>query len=219
MPRLLKIETKNKIFELRKTGHSIPEISRIIGIPKSTALRYSRMVEILPEFLNRWLERRKPSRIISEKAWAIAHDKAKRLISTIDAKDRILVACALYWAEGNKKDLSFTNTDPVMVETFMQILRKDFNVSDGDFKVSIRIYEDLNQDNCINFWSLVTGLNLKERVSINILKGKKTGKLKYGMCRVRVKKSGLILKTIFAINKQVASIICPHSSTDRTKHS
>ena len=219
MPRLLKQETKNQIFELRKTGHSIPEISRVLKIPKSTALRYSRMVEILPEFVDRWLERRKPSKIISEKAWSAAHQKAASLIPDLNTKERILIACSLYWAEGNKKDLSFTNTDPLMIATFMEVLRKDFNVSDEDFKVSIRIYEDLDQERCIEFWSSVTKLNLKEKVSINILKGKKIGNLEYGMCRVRIKKSGLILKAIFAINRRVHSIISPHSSTDRTKHS
>ncbi len=149
----------------------------------------------------------------------MARGKAERLVKNISSTERLLIDCALYWAEGNKKDLSFTNTDGEMIAVFMDILRTEFQIKNSDFKISIRIYEDLDQKKCVKYWSAVTKLNLQNNVSINVLKGKKTGKLEFGMCRVRVKKGGLLLKTISAINKRVNTLISPHSSTDRTRHS
>jgi hypothetical protein len=44
---------------------------------------------------------------------------------------------------------------------------------------------------------------LGEFVNVNILKGKKSGKCPFGMCRVRVKKGGNMLKYIKALKNIV----------------
>ena len=49
--------------------------------------------------------------------------------------------------------------------------------------------------------------------------GKKNGKLKYGMCRIRVVKSGYLLKIIKSIINLTPELVSPYSSTDRTRHS
>lgn len=69
-----------------------------------------------------------------------------------------------------------------------------------DFRISIRIYEDLDKEKCIIYWLSITGLRREQLISVNVLQGKKIGKLEYGMCRVRVKKGGNLLKKIKAIN-------------------
>ena len=206
MSKLLK-ETKNKILDLRMHGYSIPEIHRLLGVPKSTALRYANTISILPEYKQRWLDRRNGSKIMSDRRLALAKNRANELVPVISKESLVLIAAALYWAEGAKKDFSLTNSDPELIKVFIRILEKIFDIKKEDLKVSIRLYEDLNINEAINFWSEIIGKDLKGNVSINILNGKKTGKLKYGMCRVRVKKSGLLLKTIFAINKRVCEII------------
>ena len=219
MTKLYLQNIKNKAIYLRKHGNSIPEISRALHISKSTSLRYVKGVLILPKFVDRWLERRNASKIISDRSWNIANKLAANLINNLTSKERRLIACILYWAEGNKKDLSFTNTDPGMIAVFMDILRREFKIKNSEFKISIRIYQDLDREKCIRFWSTITKINLHNNVSINTLEGKKVGKLEFGMCRVRVRKGGLLLKPIFAINKRVVAHISPHSSTDRTRHS
>lgn len=219
MVKLLSQNLKNKAIYLRRRGYSIPEIGRALDISKSTSLRYSKGISILPKFIGRWLGRRNASKIMSERSWDEANKLATGMINNLTTKERKLIACTLYWAEGNKKDLSFTNTDPGMISVFMDILRSEFKIKNSDFKISIRIYEDLDKNKCIYFWSAVTKINLHNNVSINILPGKKVGKLEFGMCRVRVRKGGLLLKTISAINKRVVAYISPHSSTDRTRHS
>lgn len=190
MPKLLQHSTIDQIIQLRKHGHSFPEISAILNIPRSTAFRHSQNILILPKFKKRWMERRNSSKILSERAWFVASQKAVAWIDKLNSKERKLLVCALYWAEGNKKDLSFTNTDSSMIALFLDILRTDFKIKNSDFKISIRIYENLNEEECIKHWSAVTKINLQDNVSINILRGKKIGKLKFGMCRVRVRKGG-----------------------------
>ncbi len=205
-PRILN-EIILKIRGLREKGYSIPEMHRLLKISKATISRYSKGVEILPEFKQRWLDRRNASKIISERAWEIAEKSALELLPRVDRATLVAVMSSLYWAEGSKNDFSLSNTDPGLIKVFLYCLRNIFYVKDEDLKISIRMYEDLDRNSCIKFWSNIVGFDLENRVSINILKGKKVGKLQYGMCRIRVRKAGLIFKTIFAINKRVTKLI------------
>lgn len=200
-------KTIEQLIEKRQKGFSVPELSRLFSISKSTALRYVKNIEILPEFKQRWLDRRNASQIISERQKVLAKTKADEIVGQFDNQSLALIAASLYWAEGAKKDFSLTNSDPDMIKVFVTILKKVFNVKSEDIKISIRLYDDLIIEDAINFWSSVVGVNLHNNVSINILNGKKKGKLKYGMCRVRVKKAGLLFKTIFAINKRVIEVV------------
>ena len=206
MRKTLSKGTFLKVKNLRKHGYSIPEISRVVGVSKSTALRYAKVIKILPRYRARWLARRNASKIISERNWLIAYKEAERTIKVITKRDISLVIASLYWGEGAKADLSFSNTDPNMIRVFMYAMRRVFNVPNDDFKISIRIYEDLDEYECIRFWSKIVGIPLKGRVSINVLKGSKLGKLKYGMCRIRIRRGGLILKRLSAIIMKITEL-------------
>ena len=202
-------EEIRQVIYLRKRGHSIPEISRECKISKSTISRHVRYIVILPKYYGRWLARRNASKIMSERDWVEARTRAKKTVQSITHKDLVLIGAALYWADGSKKDFGLSNTDPVLIRIFLFILRNAFDVKDIDLKVSLRIYEDLDKTACLRFWSRVTGIKLNKSTSINILHGSKKGKLKYGMCRVRVKRGGLLLKKIFSIINQIDVLTAP----------
>jgi hypothetical protein len=205
---------RNQIIEKRQQGLSIPELHRMFGISKSTALRYAGNVEILPEFKQRWLDRRNASKIISENSWKIANEVSTELISSINQKELKIFGAILYWAEGAKREFSFINSDPRMVKFFVKILVSAYKVPSSSIQVSLRLFEDISVPDAIKFWSGITELELSNSIPIEIKKGSKVGKLKYGMCRIRVKKGGLLLKTMFAINKRVMSLVSPRSSMD-----
>ena len=200
-----------RIRQLRTQGFSIPEISHELDQSKSTVFRYIQGVEIAPIYRKRWLDRRNASKIISTRNWIAARIKAERAVSELSDKELTLIGVSLYWAEGAKKDFMFSNTDPEMIRVFLAILRKIFRVKDDDIKISLRIYEDLDRNACLKYWSMITGAELDQDTSIDILRGSKNGKLKYGMCRVRVKKGGLLLKEFSAIMGRMIGLISPHS--------
>lgn len=204
---------------LRRRGYSIPEISTRTGVPRTTVQRYSKSVPIARQYQDRWHARRNASKIMSERAWRTADERARKTVSKISTRDLALIGASLYWAEGAKRDLTFTNTDSRMIELFVFILRNVFKVPLDDLTVSLRIYEDLKKGACLRHWSRVTGVHLTNATTISVLRGKKSGKLEYGMCRIRVKKSGWLLKEIFSIINRVFEQCSPRSSMDRTAHS
>ena len=203
------IEKISQAQKLRTKGYSIPEISKLCSIPKTTVLRQVKNIKIDQKYIRRWRERRNSSKRLSKLKWLEADKRAEKIVGNLSRRDLALIASMLYWAEGTKRDFNFSNTDPAMIEVFIAILRAIFKVKDSDFKISIRIYEDLNKKSCIHYWSKVTGLNLERKVSINILEGSKNGKLKYGMCRIRVKKADRLHKELFSIANKLVYKLAP----------
>jgi hypothetical protein len=203
----ISIEKANQIRYLRERGNSIPEIHRLLKVSKSTVFRHCKNIQILPEYQQRWLDRRNASKIISDKAWEMAHKASADLLSSISDKELKILGAALYWAEGAKKQFNFINSDPDMIRLFMHILLYVFKVPVEFIKISIRLFEDISIPKAIEFWANITQIKLDNKTEINLIKGSKNGKLPYGMCRIRVKKGGLLLKNIFAINKRVISMV------------
>lgn len=55
----------------------------------------------------------------------------------------------------------------------------------------------------IRYWAQIIGIPSNRILNVNILKGKKRGKLQYGMCRVRVTKGGNYLKLLQSVAKVI----------------
>lgn len=207
----------SEITKLRRCGHSLPEIKNATGHGSATIFKYIQNVEILPEFLERWKNRKKSSVIRMLENQKKARIEAESIVKNITPKDRILISACLYWAEGNKKDFSLSNTDPILIKTFLECL-SEIGVKKDDIRVSIRIYEDINPKEARKFWAGITNMPVNKISSINVLKGKKKGKLKYGMCRIRVVKGVYFLKYLKSVKDIIGEIIItPHSSTDQNK--
>ncbi|OGH07785.1 MAG: hypothetical protein A2W22_01050 [Candidatus Levybacteria bacterium RBG_16_35_11] len=196
----------NKIIELRSTGYSVPEISKLTGIPKTTVFRYARNVKVLPQFIQLLISKRGGSLFKKTEKENKAIEEAREIFKVLTYREKLLIISSLYWAEGNKKDFSLSNTDPMLIKVFISLLRDTFKIDDDKFRISVRIYEDLDKNECVNFWAKVTNIPADKFIGVNVLSGKKKGKLKYGMCRLRVAKGGDILKKVVGINKIIQEI-------------
>lgn len=195
-----------KIVELRESGLSVREISHTLRIPITTTFCYARNVRIRDEFYERWIERKNSSKTISQEKWNHARETASRFIEEISDRELAIIGTSLYWGEGSKKNFGFTNSDPEMVKVFILFLRRIFHVSNEEFDISLRIFEDLDKKECLNFWSGVTGVSLEEKTKVEVRTGSKKGKLRYGMCRLRVRKSGPILKEMTALIERIGEL-------------
>ncbi len=207
------------IKKLRAKGFSLPEIQRETGIGYGSVFRYIRSVQILPKYQNTWLGKRGGSIKRKRIHELEAYQKAKRQVKGLNEKEKLIFLSALYWGEGGKTDFNFTNSDPEMIKVFVLGLKNILKVNQEEIKASIRIYDDIDMKIALNHWSKVTNIPVNEFVNVNVLKGKKSGKLKYGMCRIRIKKGGNMLKYLLALNKRVVELNSksPRSSTDRTE--
>lgn len=218
MPRLVSRETIQKIKRLRHRGWSLPEIKRETGVGQGTVFRYIQGVEISPKHKKFWMGKRggsiKRKRLAQQKAKV----QAKQTITYLSEKEKLIFLSALYWGEGTKAEFGLSNTDPELIHVFVKGLQNVLGIKKERLAASIRIYEDLDRQKCLQFWSKITGIPVNSFVNVNVLKGKKKGKLPYGMCRIRVKKGGDVLKYIQALKTRTVELYLksPHSLTDRT---
>ncbi len=194
-----------RIVRLRKTGHSLPEIRKILNRGSSTVFKYITGVKILPEYISELKLKQGGSRRRADQAWKKASFQAKNMLSNnLSKEQRLCLLLGLYWGEGSKTELNLINSDPALIKIFM-ICLKDFNIRKSQIKISLRLHDTIDHKAAVRFWSGFLSIEQSKITSIEIIHGKKTGKLKYGMCRVRVTKGSQYFKLLMSLIFQVKS--------------
>lgn len=198
-----------KIHDLRGNGSTVTEIAKDLDRSKSTIFEYIKGIDVPPEILRAISSRRGGSAMRAESRRRRARLRADSLVESLGEREMLIILACLYWGEGDKSEFGFSNSDPRMVKVFTDCLKR-LGLGTERIKVSIRIYEDLDLDSALLYWSGVVGINKEDIVSVNILKGKKIGKLPYGMCRIRIEKGNdyfnLLTATVELISEKFAPI-------------
>lgn len=183
--RKLPVAIQNKILQLRIAGKSIPEISQELGIGKTTVQRYVCHVTVTGGSLDRLRLRQGGSRERALAHRAYASQEADKLLGQISIRDQLMLIIGLYWGEGTKRDFEIINSDPALIATFISSL-KVLGITQERLGVSIRIHRGISVPLAVKYWSKVTGVSAERIKRVEVIDGKKKGKLKFGMCRVRV---------------------------------
>lgn len=186
---MLKAEVRRKATALRKSGHSLSEISQRLHIAQSTVSLWLRNVE-----LSENAKKRINSLGIHGRKKGIETNKRRREAEDIriakkveeyffSGKQKIdsKIACALlYWGEGTKydgnKSVSFINADPEMIQCFLRVFRDSFPLDEKKFRALIHLHEYHDVDRQLRFWSNVTKIPINQ-FNKSYLK-KNTGKSK-----------------------------------------
>lgn len=121
------------------------------------------------------------------------------------------ICLTLWWTEGTKarkgrwKSLIYsaeiTNTDPIIIATFLKYLRERLDVQNERIKVQLQIHQGDNQEELENFWQEVTDVP-REQFNKTIIRpvGNKIGKSR-GTCKIRVHDKALYLELAKRLEK------------------
>jgi hypothetical protein len=192
-------EEINKIISLRERGKTLTEIIKVLNRGKGTIYKYIKDVKIKKEYKEDFLDKKFASKMKSRKEWESAKVWSKLKINRLSERDILLISAMLYWDEGNKQyELNLINSDYFLIKLFIKGLMI-MGVKKEKIKISIRIFNDIDKNKAIRFWLNKLSLNKKNLVSVNVINGSKNGKLKFGMCRVRVEKGSLYFKQIMSM--------------------
>lgn len=184
---------------LRKQGHTLGQLAKRFSIPKTSVWHHIKNIRVPKRFYQ-------PSSIVKSKMdWLRAEQETEHLLSNrFTDREKILVAAAIYWGEGAKRDFNLANSNPELVRVFLQCL-ETLGIERNRFALHVRTFEDLDPEKTIAYWQKITGIS--KVVRTEIIKGKKNGKLPYGMCRVRLLRGGYHLKLLQSLHKKIAHII------------
>ncbi len=196
--RRLLPEEVNQIKSLRRTGHTLSEIKNFTKKSNGTIWKYIQGVSVLPKYKKIWESKRGGSKARSRREWTEAQARAFNIIGNIGFMEKMLVLSCLYWGEGNKTELNLINSDPSMLKVILVCL-KDLGVKNNELKINLRLFDGIDRKKAISFWTRTLELPRGIIQKIDVIPGKKVGKLKYGMCRLRVKKGGKYFKLIISM--------------------
>ena len=197
---------KPRIITLRKSGKTYFEISKIIGIniPKSTLSDWCSSIALSPK------QQRRVDRLMMDgtnrgRAIALAVNKLKRENYIQAVKDRVshlaeelkdkntskIALAMLYLGEGsktNKGALMFGNSDPLVINLFLSLLRYCYKIDEGKFRCTLQCRADQDTTKLEKFWAQTTKIPLsqfyKPRVDPRTI-GRPSYNLNYkGVCRI-----------------------------------
>lgn len=168
-------EIKQKAEEMRKRGFSLGEISDKLNIAKSTASVWVKNVK-LNNFSRKRIAylkiqaRQKASQVIRDKHNLLLYQimiQAQKTLSILDIHNPNIckIICSLlYWGEGGKVDrsMSFVNSDPRMIFTFISLLRRAFDLDERKFRLLVHIHEYHNDNEIKSYWSKITKIPLSQ---------------------------------------------------------
>src|ERR1700690_4334479 len=187
-----------RIRELRRTGHSLPEIKNKTGRRRGTVFRYAHAVPVAREFIESLRSKQGGSKVRSELEWEKAKLRAKRLMGKFTSRDKIMILAALYWGEGTKSELNIINGDPGLLRVFITCLQ-ELDIPKENLRISLRLFGDIPQGKAKLFWARALGLKTEVIHVSEFSKGHKKGKFPFGMCRIRLRKSGPYFKLIMSM--------------------
>jgi len=169
MPRLIKKYIKAK--RLRSRGYSLKEISRELDVSKSTVSRWLCNYPLSKQALKRLKKRGLEARVKSAKTKfkkrrkrreRLLQSSKKFLESVRLTKDHQKIICALlYWCEGGKdtsSGIKFTNSDPLLVKTFLKLFRSAFNIEESKLHVLLHLHSYHDRKKQKEYWSQITGI-------------------------------------------------------------
>ncbi len=197
MKRYLDSEIAQIKTQRKKHRYSFSHLSRLYGIPSSTIRNwcYGDTVFTKGDILRSFHARKREELKESE---TLGTDDMVRM-SIEQAK---LFAAIIYWCEGAKypasNRLALTNSDPDLIRTFLELLRKGFSLDNTKLRVHLQIHANQNYEKLKQYWvdrlSIQGGLFIKP--TITSLNGKKHRAQYYGTCTVRYQDYRLQLKLI-----------------------
>ncbi len=195
--------------KLRKDGRSYSQISAQLNIPKSTLsnwFQYNAQSQQVKNFLNaanRGINKVRLARLHKIRGeelralYAQAEDEAVKEFEYLKYHPLFIAALMIYWGEGDKGQnlVRVTNSEPAVIEVFIQFLREIGGVEDDKIKLHLLLYPDLEDAVLREYWAKEVGhSNFNKSV---VIQGRhKTRKLKYGVCHVTVCSSYLKKKML-----------------------
>lgn len=161
------IQVKNKAAALRKSGLSYGEISKNLGVAKSTLFEWISDIK-RPGFITKAerLKHLERIRVLAAKAHhkkreqrlKIISDRIQREVQNYPLQDiRYFksMLSMLYWAEGSKGrgTVRFANTDPELSRLFLTLLRKCYQIDETKLRARLHLHYYHNIRKTKKFWS------------------------------------------------------------------
>lgn len=160
-------------IQLRKKGYLYSEIAKELQVAKSTAYTWTSSIELDNNQAVIAAEKLRSAQVKNIKNLAALkitrNEQRNRLIRknavSIISKARLninhkrLLCSVLFWCEGGKNTdsgIRFINSDPIMIKTFLWLLRTSFKLDERKFRALIHLHDYHDETKQLQYWSSIT---------------------------------------------------------------
>lgn len=165
-----KDDLRARAVELRGQGRSVNDIAQELGVSKSSAYLWVRHIPLDAAPEAERARRRAHSKAMTDARWgeyrvardemeAGIRDKARRWVGTLKERDLLVAGAVAYWCEGAKSKswrkqdrLSFTNSDPGLVELFIRFVEA-LGVSRERLTYRVSIHQSADAEAATQWWA------------------------------------------------------------------
>ena len=96
----------------------------------------------------------------------IISDNSNNYVSKIESNKEFnkLLCSFLYWGEGSKNtnSLIFTNSNPKMIRSYLNLLRESFELDESKFRALVHVHEYHEDIEIKKYWSKITNIPLSQ---------------------------------------------------------
>lgn len=194
---------KEKVIKLREQGYSYNYINEKTNIPKSTLSNWLSKIPCTPNeySLSKEKQARKQSGLVKTRQKNQSIEKARKIgkkdIGNLSKRDIFMLGIGLYIGEGAKTQdiVRIINADPRIIRFAITWFKDICTLSDENFTLAIHLYPDNNIEQCLSYWSKITGIDRKQfgKTQIDKRVGKKESKrgyLPYGTAHLTIRSKG-----------------------------
>ena len=169
----MKIEAQVKARQLRRKGHSLSEISKVLNVSKSSVSLWVSKVNLSVKAKKKILARFTTGQLASHatkmRQTSVKENEAQS--EAISAVSHYLsnvhinkILCAMiYYCEGNKAirdGVRFVNSDPLLISTFLKLFRSSFEVDESRFRCCVHLHSYHDRDVQLKSWSKIAKIPL-----------------------------------------------------------
>jgi len=167
---------KERAILLRRKGLSYNEISKDLGVPKSTLSSWLKDLPLSKAAKKKNIEKTKliwAKNIVhfnKERNLKYKKEVKRKLkkyaseISKLNKVNLFYLGLGLYLAEGSKREkwmVRFANSDPAIVKIIMRFFRKICGVKNKDFWLRIHLHPNTSNQKSLRYWSRLTEVSPK----------------------------------------------------------
>ncbi len=205
---------RQHVLDLRKKGMSYSQIKNELGISKSTLSNWLNKFPLSKERIRELRDRNETrierfretmSRKKDQRLITIYNEEKNRLLP-LSKRELFLSGLFLYLGEGNKSSphtVSINNSDPAVVQFALLWLTKCLGIEKEKIKAFLHLYNDMNAQQELNYWSKVLDLPLMNFNKPYIKESKRTNidhkGFGHGTCGVMINNTRIKEKVMMAL--------------------
>lgn len=204
--------------EYRRKGYMYSEIAVLTGYSKSTIhgwLSDLQLTDLQQTSVNDRLVKDKQKRIggllaARQEKIQSRHKSITKLAQEVASSTKLskshkqLICSIFFWCEGGKDTragFQFINSDPLMIETFLNLLRDSFDIDESKFRALVHLHDYHDPEVQLKYWSDTTKIPLSQfhKPYLKPHTGKNTRKGYPGCVSIRYldRQFGLLLQMLY----------------------